>query len=160
MTKKWSEIRAKHSKLSPERQREVDDDVRRELKGDPTPQRGYCRHSFRDDGSPRELLCARGKDVRAHVGGDNFGWGFRCPCTPIGRDDQPEVPCPEREGWSDVEVEEWQGEFDAAVAKMLAGECPHCDAKLEQKEGDGSSMVCPKGCDVAADIGAGLEEGS
>lgn len=149
MTKKWSDIRAEHSKLSPERQREVDDDVREELKGDPTPQRGFCRYSYRDDGSPRELLCARGKDVRAHVGGDDFGWHLRCPCnSTLARFGELVVTCPDREIWTDQELSEFQKEFDAAVVKMLAGECPFCGATLELKSPDGSVMACPGGCDV------------
>lgn len=153
MTKKWSDIRAEHSKLSPERKREVDGDVRRELQDPcPTPQRGFCRHSYRDDEPPRDLCCARGKDVRAHVGGDDFGWHLRCPCnSTLARFGEPVVTCPEREIWTDQELSEFQEAFDEAMSKMLDRKCPHCDAKLVPKNPDSALLVCPKGCDVEAE---------
>jgi len=104
-----------------------------------------CKHyGFMPGQGPQ---CTLGINIRNHVGGDNYGWMARMPCCGgrMARPDNPMVPCERYSPPTEEEIEEGEREWEAAIAKMLAGECPECGGKMF---GSNRNLRCPKCPDV------------
>lgn len=67
--------------------------------------RGHCKHF---NGIGRKLSCKKGINVRKHVGGDDFGWATRMPCSK--RNKNP-VPCDQYEDYTEEELQAIEDEF-------------------------------------------------
>ncbi len=94
---------------------------------------GNCVHYSPKPGGIYE--CDKGIDIRAHVGGPDFGWMARMPCcnTKLSRDrvscDLREMPTPER-------VAADQSTAEQQMRAVLNGACPECGKVLRLREND------------------------
>ncbi len=101
-----------------------------------------CNHYGNRQGEP---TCARGIDIRAHVGGDDFGWLRRVPCvkSSFSRD---VVPCSLAEFPTAEERAANEKHLMADLATLDAGTCPDCGkALIKQENADAVLTACPDG---------------
>lgn len=89
--------------------------------------------------------CKAGVDYRAHVGGDDFGWVARLPCTPRWADENPAVvvSCALREFPTRAEVEAEEREVEASIAITTAA-IKLCREHAGGKRGIAGEVTCPK----------------
>lgn len=112
---------------------------------------GICKY-YGTHGSERGILhtvCDKGVDIRALVGGPDYGWLRRMPCTeglasqalppPI----EPVIPCALRVYPTAAEVEESIKELNRRVDCLLRGVCPKCGADMEREGNRAWCPVCP-----------------
>jgi hypothetical protein len=107
---------------------------------------GHCKHYGSAPGG--KLTCAKGVDIRAHVGGKNLGWRTRTPCVTSGpyHDSANAVPCAMLELPTAEEVAEAQAKFMRDVDAIMSGKCPACGATLVTRENtDVRVSACPCG---------------
>ena len=112
---------------------------------------GNCIHYSPKPGMVFE--CDRGVDIRAHVGGDDYGWMTRMPCctTSLSGKKDPQVSCEMRELPTQEQVKADQEAADKWVTAVLNGACPECGAVLKLRENDSVQLQwCPNGCKVSS----------
>lgn len=79
---------------------------------------GVCKHCK----GTRDQFCGAGIDVRALVGGDNFGWVLRRPCHRLDLDRRPiatEIICDKYEEPTAEEIEQDAKEVQEAQDRLL-----------------------------------------
>lgn len=95
-------------------------------------------------------VCKAGVDIRAHVGGELFGWLARTPCLRAHHGKEGVRPCAM---YDDSDQEERDAEVSRVMDEYLAGRCPTCGGDLERA---GRGRRCASGCDFwALECGAG-----
>lgn len=111
-----------------------------------------CNHygmAFRGSGlariETREPTCAKGIDVRAHVGGDDFGWLRRVPCVNSSFS-AGVVACSLAEFPTIEERVANEKQLMAERATIGAGKCPDCGKALVKREtAEVVLTACPDG---------------
>lgn len=106
----------------------------------------HCRHSWIDRvAGPMERRCDLGYDVRDLVGGPNFGWNGRQPCTggKLASPDNAMVPCSDYSPPTPAEFVRDTNESARQMDRILAGWCPGCDVALVTC---GNVSACPNNC--------------
>lgn len=104
-----------------------------------------CKHYKPNRGKP---MCAKGVDIRKHVGGPMLGWLSRIPCITEGGFIRPDevVPCAQLDLPTKEEADAAQAKFMRDVDIIMSGKCPTCGAKLVVRENnDARVSVCPCG---------------
>ncbi len=86
-----------------------------------------CKH-YRAAGGGR-VACAVGVDIRAHIGGPDYGWLSRSPCVEsvYSKD---VVACDKREYPTAEEIAADEAEMEEMFAQLMAGKSPCCDVSL------------------------------
>lgn len=107
----------------------------------------HCRHL--EHGV--EAKCDKGIDIRAHIGGSEFGWARRMPCMggQMSTPEHPMVHCGQYERPSDEEVMRDNAILDQQMAFLNDNMCPLCGVRLTQR---GNVSTCGNGCDVSVRI--------
>jgi hypothetical protein len=89
--------------------------------------------------------CLKGVDIRAHVGGADYGWLARTPCVVSSLTYDP-VPCAQCEFPTDDEVAAERAEMDRALQVVLSGKCPECGKDLLRRASPSVTLTaCPDG---------------
>jgi hypothetical protein len=97
-----------------------------------------CKHYACKPGM--EFVCARGVDIRKHVGGPSLGWMARMPCvtTKLSKE---QISCDHREYPTAEEVEQSEREMRQAIDRFVAGRSPCCDVGMVTR---GTARFCSK----------------
>ena len=104
---------------------------------------GHCKHYGNVRG---ELVCDKGVDVRAHVGGPDYGWMARIPCV-TSKLSKEQVTCGLRELPTADELAAGLAGMDRLLRAVVNGCCPDCGSALRLRETDEVQLrVCPNGC--------------
>lgn len=98
-----------------------------------------CKHYSYAPGG-KGPTCARGVDIRKHVGGPAFGWMARLPCVTTERSHE-QVPCELHELPTAEEVAEEARLLDEAIARVLAVRSGCCNEPLIER---GTARFCSK----------------
>ncbi len=107
---------------------------------------GHCRHYIPQTGGRVE--CGKGVDVRRLVGGKDFGWALRMPCTKK-LDQTDVVACELRDMPTAEEAAEAMAQLMRDADTLLAGTCPQCGADMVQSEDPTNiNSHCPNCVDV------------
>jgi len=104
-----------------------------------------CRHYV----GGLDPKCRVGHCVRTLVGGDDYGWLARLPCTRHCKGSLPKDPGPDCSDYSEPsaeEVVEDKARFDAELAAIVSGKCPQCGEPLAQREDPGAVIQFCKTC--------------
>lgn len=99
----------------------------------------HCRHH---DVRLSDLkhICKLGIDIRAHVGGDRFGWMRRTPCYLPNKDEPGFVPCDKSEPHTTAELEKERDDIERSVDRFKKKMDLIAQVKRERK---GGTFPCP-----------------
>lgn len=96
--------------------------------------------------------CGAGHTIRSLVGGPEYGWMARMPCTRQQKTSLPKDPGPDCSDYAEPtaeEVAEDTARFKAEFDKIYAGVCPQCGASLVVKE---NADMIVKVCRTCPDV--------
>jgi len=97
-----------------------------------------CKHYGVKPGC--KYTCARGVDIRKHVGGPNTGWLARSPCV-TSKLSYEQVACDLREYPTAEELAAEEAEIEQVMQRFAAGLSPCCNETMTKR---GVNRYCPK----------------
>ena len=119
---------------------------------------GNCIHRSVDHADPLKQVCAKGHNIRAMVGGPDFGWATRMPCHELQPREGVKCECPDFMEPTPEQIAEREREmamiFAAAIAAraLIEGdgkdygdvECPKCQGVIDYTKSSVNGHVCAR----------------